>query len=41
MTTVFVYITTNNGEGGTYTKQFQINIKNENDAPVDKNKSTG
>ncbi len=38
--TYFVYIQTNDGNGGTFTKQFQINVKDSNDAPVDLSLST-
>jgi gliding motility-associated-like protein len=38
--TFFVYIQTNDGNGGTFTKQFQINVKDSNDAPVDLSLST-
>lgn len=31
----YIYITTNDGNGGTFTKQFQISIADSNDAPVD------
>ena len=36
----FIYVQTNDGNGGTYTKQISINIKNGNDSPSDINLST-
>lgn len=31
----YVYVQTNDGNGGTFVKQFQINVKDSNDAPTD------
>ena len=33
--TYFIYVQTNDGNGGTFVKQFQINVKDSNDAPTD------
>ncbi|MES2689955.1 MAG: cadherin repeat domain-containing protein, partial [Bacteroidota bacterium] len=35
LSTYFIYVQTNDGNGGTFVKQFQINIKDTNDAPSD------